>query len=89
MDPLVADWFLKNCRLKKEEFQVETHRFSTTKVTELSTGYQYHAPLVAFTWAKARMMKFSDSGTALAPLCISRRKRRFREAGMNFVKDNP
>lgn len=69
MDPLVSDWFITNCRLELSDRELKTRRFSTTEVTELSTGERYRAPLVAFNLGQSRddeIFGFRDSsGTAL------------------------
>lgn len=69
MTPLVADWFIRNCRLRLSELQIKTHRFTTTEVTELLTGERYLAPLVAFNLGQSpddEIFGFRDSsGTAL------------------------
>ncbi|MEH0874300.1 YcaO-like family protein [Pectobacterium cacticida] len=69
MDPLVSDWFIRNSRLKLNEHQIQTYRFSTTEVTELPSGERHFAPLVAFNLGQSKddnTFGFRDSsGSAL------------------------
>ncbi|WP_058974136.1 YcaO-like family protein [Type-D symbiont of Plautia stali] len=69
MDPFIAEWFQRYCRMNIGEYPSLSHRFTTTEVTDLSTEKKYFAPLIAFNLGKSQdeeIFGYRDSsGTAL------------------------